>query len=126
MVLITMLLTRMMIPFYAAGARSLYLLLSPHGRRHTNVKAESNTAVSLKYFLGQLGLRSRLPRPPLRQVIALMALLSVSVTAVLRITLDDLQHSGQAYALLRTLWQLACLPSAIVLWRPLRHDVSDH
>jgi len=55
-----------------------------------------------------------------------MTLPSVSVTAVLRITLDDLQHSGQAYALLRTLWWLACLPSAIILLLPLRRDESDH
>jgi len=61
-----------MMPFYAAGDRSLYLLLSPHGRRHTNVKAESNIAVLRQDLLGQLGLRSRLPRPPLGQVSALL------------------------------------------------------
>jgi len=59
-----------MLPFYAAGDRSLYLLLSPHGRRLTNAMAEGNTAVLRQDFLGQLGLRSRLPRPPLGQVSA--------------------------------------------------------
>ena len=108
---------------------ALYLLLSPHGRRHTNEIADSNTAVLRQGFLGQLSLRSRLPMPHSDRPLHARMHYDASkcfVTAVLRITLDDLQHSVQAYSLLRTLWWLACLSSAIVLWLPLRHDVSDH
>ena len=107
----------------------LYLLLSPHGRRHTNVIAESNTAVLRQDFLGQLGLRSTLPRPHSDRSLHARMHYDASkslVTAVLRFALDDLQHSVQAYTLFRTLWWLACLSSNIVLWLPLRHDVSDH
>ena len=59
-----------MLPFCAAEDRSLYLLLSSHGRLHTNVMAKGNTAVLLG-VPRTLGLRSRPPRPPLGQVSAL-------------------------------------------------------